>query len=125
LFSDLHETIASFFRTLSLVAVSFLTISNDGAHLMRRRPTLFVSLLVLFCLIPFNLAMAGVVLVQDGGLTCTVNTSKVVDPDKTVITQTTTCSDGTKQVCTTVITSTSTDRTCSDTLAAIPIWGCR
>ncbi len=51
--------------------------------------------------------------VQDGGgVTCTVNTSTVDEPNQTIITQTTPCSDGTVSVCTTVITATSTSRSC-------------
>jgi hypothetical protein len=83
----------------------------------QRRTFLGAVVLVLFCSTPFNLAMGGVAPVLDGGTSCTVSTSTVVLQNETVITQTTRCSDGSTQVCTTIITNTSTNYSCDDSAA--------
>gem|GEM_PF-4844434 len=79
-----------------------------------RRHLFFVSLLFLFCSAPLQFAMGQIALVQDGsGVTCTTSTSSRDEPDRTIITQTIRCDDGTTRVCTITITSTNTSRTCS------------
>jgi hypothetical protein len=91
-----------------------------------RRSLFCVSVLIFFCLSPFHLAWSQgqIAPVQDGGTTCTVKSSRVDEPDRTIITQTITCDDGTSQVCTIVITSSSTSRTCSNSSASNPARGC-
>lgn len=91
----------------------------------QRRKLFFASVLVVFCATPFKMAMGGIALVQDGGTSCTVSTSTVEDPSETIITQTTRCSDGSVQVCTTIITNTSTNHSCTDSTAALYMRGCK
>lgn len=91
---------------------------------MRQTPAfILVSILIGFCFVWLHLAAGqeknkGVPSVKDeGSPTCTVSTSTDEQQDQTVITQTITCDDGTKQICVTVITSNSTTRTCTDSSA--------
>lgn len=78
-----------------------------------RRHLFFVSLLFLFCSVPLQLATGQIAPVLDSsGVTCTVKSSSEDGSDRTIITQTITCDDGTTQVCYITITSTNTTRRC-------------